>query len=147
MKENIKLVIKFPIRERMEKFKETFFKYYHMSKDKENTFFYITIDEDDEIMNNKEFIDEYISQYKNVHFLIGNNKNKIEAYIKTVENFKNTAPTDKESRDIIKSIIDQLTSNKFRDLSLIKNYEERYKDNKKVLTGLNIIKTALIDEN
>lgn len=74
-----KLLIKFPIRERKEKFLSTLDKYCSLLEDKENTFFLITIDEDDEVMNNDELLDYLEDKYDNIEIFIGNSKSKIEA--------------------------------------------------------------------
>jgi hypothetical protein len=76
---NYKLLIKFPIRERKEKFLSTLDKYYSLLEDKENTFFLITIDEDDDILNNDELLDYIEDKYDNIEIFIGNNNSKIEA--------------------------------------------------------------------
>jgi hypothetical protein len=73
----MKLVIKFPTRNRPEKFTKTLDKYVRFMDDKSNEII-ITCDLNDSSMNNDD-IREFISQYNNVKVFYGDNKTKIEA--------------------------------------------------------------------
>lgn len=69
----MKLLIKFPIRERKEKFLTTIDRYYYLMEDKENTFFLISIDEDDKVLNNNRFLDLLENKYDNIEIFINKN--------------------------------------------------------------------------
>lgn len=76
-----KLVIKFPTRNRPEKFKNVFQKYIDMLSNKHEVEFIITMDEDDSTMNNQEiknWLDEK-KQKNNIKYFYGNSKSKVEA--------------------------------------------------------------------
>ena len=81
-----KLLIKFPIRYRKDKFFETFSKYVDNLNDKENTRFIISIDEDDEIMNKEEIFEKIKNIYSNIKICVGHSKSKIEAINADMEN-------------------------------------------------------------
>lgn len=71
----MKLLIKFPTRNRKEQFFSTFRKYQeYLSED--TTMFSITIDEDDLTMNNQEVINE-LTSYTNVEVTIGKSESKV----------------------------------------------------------------------
>jgi hypothetical protein len=73
----MKLLIKFPTRNRKEQFFSTFRKYQeYLSED--TTMFLITIDEDDLTMNNQEVINE-LTSYTNVEVTIGKSESKVHA--------------------------------------------------------------------
>lgn len=73
----MKLLIKFPTRNRKEQFFSTFRKYQeYLSED--TTMFSITIDEDDLTMNNQEVINE-LTSYTNVEVTIGKSESKVHA--------------------------------------------------------------------
>lgn len=74
----MKLLIKFPTRSRPSKFFEVLDKYVGMLEEPENVFFVISCDEDDSSMNNPETIQK-LSEYKNLTYNFGKNKNKVEA--------------------------------------------------------------------
>lgn len=76
-----KLVIKFPTRNRPEKFKAVFQKYIDMISGKHEVEFRVTMDSDDSTMNNPEMIkwfDEKANK-NNIKYFYGNSKTKIEA--------------------------------------------------------------------
>jgi hypothetical protein len=73
----MKLVIKFPSRNRPEKFLKALDKYYRFLSDK-NTEIICSFDNDDETMK-QEHILNAINQYQNVKIFWGDNKSKIEA--------------------------------------------------------------------
>lgn len=81
----MKLLIKFPTRNRREKFFEVLDIYYDLLQDINSTKFVITCDEDDLSMNNDE-VKEKLSKYLNLDVYYGNNKSKIEAINANLEN-------------------------------------------------------------
>ena len=78
MEEKPILIVKFPTRQRPQKFFETLDKYYELLADISNTIFAIICDEDDLSMNNPLVIAK-IKKYKNCHVVFGDSKTKIEA--------------------------------------------------------------------
>lgn len=82
----MKLLIKFPTRERKDKFFSVLDTYYSMMDDIENTEFCISLDEDDTSMNNDDVLNK-LDTYKNLYYYIGNNKTKIEAINADMEDF------------------------------------------------------------
>jgi len=74
---NLKLLIKFPSRERPNKFFKVLDLYYHLLAS-DNFEFVISCDSDDLTMNNS-VVKEKLSKYKNLTVCFGNNKSKIEA--------------------------------------------------------------------
>jgi len=83
----MKLLIKFPTRERRVKFFEALDKYYDLLNDVDNTEFCVSMDEDDLTMNNDDVIDK-LEGYKNLYYYFGNNRNKIEAINSDMEDFE-----------------------------------------------------------
>lgn len=83
----MKLLVKFPTRGRVDKFLPTFHLYQEMCKDIDNTMFLVSIDEDDESMNNPSVI-EKINTYKNTFLVIGNSESKIHAVNRDLNEFK-----------------------------------------------------------
>ena len=77
MQSNYKLIVKFPTRQRSEKFFLRLDEYYSNLRDG-NFEFIISCDEDDIIMNNAEVISR-LESYPNLKYFFGNNKSKIEA--------------------------------------------------------------------
>jgi hypothetical protein len=73
-----KILIKFPTRQRPEKFFKTLNLYYNLLNDLQLTHFYIVMDEDDATMNNN-LVRERLSNYRNLSYVYGYAKNKIEA--------------------------------------------------------------------
>ena len=74
----MKILIKFPTRNRKEIFFNTLNKYYEYLDDLDNVKFVISCDTDDDSMNNKE-VKELLDGYKNLKYYFGNSKTKIEA--------------------------------------------------------------------
>ena len=74
----MKLLIKFPTRQRKDIFFKTLNKYYDYLDDLDNVKFVITCDSDDNTMNNKE-VKELLDGYKNLKYYFGNSKTKIQA--------------------------------------------------------------------
>lgn len=72
------LIIKFPTRQRKEKFFQVLNKYYDLLNDLDNTRFVITCDTDDQTMNNPEVIKRF-KDYRNLEVFYGNSKTKIQA--------------------------------------------------------------------
>ena len=73
-----KILIKFPTRNRPQKFKETFLKYNFMKSGNHEVNFLISMDIDDDSMNN-ENVRKFLNSYSNVKYYYGNSKTKIEA--------------------------------------------------------------------
>jgi len=76
-----RLVVKFPTRGRPEKFKEVFSRYLSMLSGKHATTFIISMDEDDESMNNPEIRQWLETRQTNtdIRFFFGQSKSKVEA--------------------------------------------------------------------
>jgi hypothetical protein len=79
----MKLLIKFPTRNRKEKFFSTFKKYQEFIVE-DSTTCLITIDEDDESMNNKDVINE-LTSYTNTEVIIGTSSSKIHAINRDID--------------------------------------------------------------
>lgn len=79
----MKLLIKFPTRNRKEQFFETFKKYQEFITE-DTTKFSITIDEDDLSMNNQDVINE-ITSYINTEVTIGKSLSKIDAINRDID--------------------------------------------------------------
>ena len=84
----MKLLIKFPTRGRRVKFLHTLKKYYDMCLDKENTFFLVSVDVDDNETNDYDF-DSILSTYKNVIIKRGVSHSKIHAVNRDIDVFDN----------------------------------------------------------
>ena len=74
----MKILIKFPTRGRRDKFFNVLDVYYQLSENIDNIEFQITIDTDDESMNNYNVL-EKLKTYKNLKYVLGFSKNKIDA--------------------------------------------------------------------
>lgn len=74
----MKILVKFPTRDRPIRFFETLDLYYSMADDIDNMYFFISCDIDDDSMNNKNIINKF-KEYENLSVKYGSNKNKIEA--------------------------------------------------------------------
>ncbi len=72
------LLIKFPTRGRAQQFFNVLDTYYNLLEDNANTYFLISCDNDDHVMNN-ETVKEKLSHYQNLQICFSNNKSKIEA--------------------------------------------------------------------
>jgi hypothetical protein len=81
---NLKLLIKFPTRERPEKFFEVLDLYYHLLGSN-NYEFVISCDTDDVTMNNSKVLSR-LESYKNLTVCIGDNKSKVEAINSDLDN-------------------------------------------------------------
>ena len=82
----MKLLIKFPTRGRKNKFFSTLDKYYEYCKNIDNMDFLISLDEDDNEMNNTEVLKK-LSNYKNIKVVIGLSKSKIDAVNRDLNNY------------------------------------------------------------
>lgn len=80
----MKILIKFPTRGRTSKFFNVLNLYYEMCEDLDNIKFLITLDEDDVEMNQKSVID-MLDEYKNLTYIYGKSKSKIDAINRDVE--------------------------------------------------------------
>ncbi len=82
----MKILIKFPTRQRPEKFFTVLNKYYEYANDINNLSVLVTCDEDDSTMNNNE-VKEHFSQYPNLKVIFGHSNNKIHAVNRDAEYF------------------------------------------------------------
>jgi len=82
----MRLLIKFPTRGRKDKFFSTLNLYHEYCSNIETTMFLISIDSDDNEMNNEETI-KRITSYKNTKLVIGNSLSKIDAVNRDLSNF------------------------------------------------------------
>ena len=100
-----KLLVKFPSRNRPEKFKSILDQYVGGRSGKHHVRFVITMDEDDSTMNNDEirsFIDSHIENGVDIVYHYGNSKTKVEACNANMEG---------ESADVIMLISDDMVLN------------------------------------
>lgn len=82
----MKILVKFPTRGRPEKFLSTFNLYHTMCSDIKNMLFLISIDEDDNTMNNDNMLN-LLKTYDNTIVIKGTSKSKIDAVNRDIENF------------------------------------------------------------
>ena len=80
----MKLLIKFPTRNRKDKFFEVLEKYYEFANDLSQIEFLITLDTDDTSMNNQEVLTR-LNSYKNLKYVFGVSENKIDAVNRDIE--------------------------------------------------------------
>jgi len=80
----MKLLIKFPTRNRKNKFFKVLKQYQNLCEDFDNTFFLITLDNDDETMNPSE-VGNIFGTFKNVKVVYGNSNSKIHAINRDIE--------------------------------------------------------------
>ena len=80
----MKLLIKFPTKNRKFKFLNVFNKYQQFCDDIENTKFLITLDNDDSDMNSPDVI-EILKTFKNTEFIFGDSKSKVNAINRDME--------------------------------------------------------------
>jgi hypothetical protein len=83
----MKILVKFPTKGRKNKFFNTLKIYQNFCEDIENTHFQITLDEDDETMNNDD-VKSILSSFKNISYYYGNSISKIDAINRDMD--KNT---------------------------------------------------------
>ena len=121
----MKLLIKFPTRNRPKKFFEVLDLYYANLNNIDLTQFCISIDEDDIAMNNEEIL-SILDEYENLECFIGNSKNKIEAINSDIDEMEDWDIVLLASDDMIPLI-------KGFDDIIRKNMEENYPDTDGVL--------------
>jgi hypothetical protein len=80
----MKLLIKFPTRNRKNKFFTVLKQYQRLCEDIENTFFLITLDNDDDEMNSPEVADIFTT-FKNIKYVYGDSTSKIHAINRDIE--------------------------------------------------------------
>lgn len=80
----MKLLIKFPTKGRKEKFFEVLKKYYDLCENLDDTFFLITLDNNDVEMNNPEVIEKF-NTLKNLRYVYGESNSKIHAINRDIE--------------------------------------------------------------
>jgi len=80
----MKLLIKFPTRNRKNKFFKVLKKYQNLCEDLTNTYFLITLDNDDESMLPSE-VDQIFRTFENVKVIYGNSNSKIHAINRDIE--------------------------------------------------------------
>ena len=74
----MKILYKYPTRDRPLKFSRCILRYQEYAADLDNSEFIVSIDKDDEVMNNSIMIDN-CKKLKNTRVCVGNSKSKIEA--------------------------------------------------------------------
>lgn len=80
----MKILIKFPTRNRKDKFFDVLQKYYDFADDISKIEFLITLDYDDQSMNNQEVIDK-LNSFNNLKYVFGTSNNKIHAVNRDIE--------------------------------------------------------------
>ena len=80
----MKLLIKFPTRGRKQKFFKVFNHYQNLCEDLDNTYFLVTLDNDDEDMKLSE-VEEILNTFKNVKVIYGDSTSKIHAVNRDIE--------------------------------------------------------------
>ena len=80
----MKLLIKFPTRNRKNKFFTVLKQYQKLCEDIDNTFFLITLDNDDEEMNSPE-VSDIFSTFKNIKYVYGDSHSKVHAINRDIE--------------------------------------------------------------
>lgn len=80
----MKLLIKFPTRNRKNKFFKVLKQYQNLCEDIDNTHFLITLDNDDETMSPNE-VNDIFNTFKNIRVVYGNSDSKIHAVNRDIE--------------------------------------------------------------
>jgi len=80
----MKLLIKFPTRGRKNKFFTVLKQYQKLCEDIDNTFFLITLDNDDKEMNSLE-VEDIFNTFKNLKYVYGDSTSKIHAVNRDIE--------------------------------------------------------------
>ena len=131
----MKLLIKFPTRNRKTKFLTTLRKYYNFLSKKNDVTFLITIDEDDLEMNN-DFVKEILNTYDNLIYFYGDSKTKVEAINKDIEKIEDWDIVLLASDDMIPAvkgyddiIINEMKNN-FPDTDGVIWFNDGYQGNK-----------------
>ena len=121
----MRLLIKFPTRNRKSKFFTVLEQYQTLCEDIENTFFLITLDNDDEEMNSPEVVNIF-STFKNIKYVYGDSTSKIHAINRDLE-------TENEW-DIVLLASDDMTPKVKGYDNIIRNkMEEHYPDTDGIL--------------
>lgn len=122
----MKILIKFPTRERPEKFQRSLIQYVEKASNIQNIIFCITCDTDDVTMNNSNMI-QFLDNYDNLYHFFGNNKTKIEAVNADISKIE-------DSFDIILLASDDMLPEKsgYDDI-IIKKMQEYFPDGDGVL--------------
>lgn len=107
----MKILVKFPTRNRRDKFFSTLQKYYDFATDKSNLYFLITLDEDDYSMNNLETINK-MNGFSNLTYFYGISNSKIHAVNRDIHN---------DDWDIILLASDDMIPNKIGYDEIIRN--------------------------
>lgn len=122
MNQKYKILFKFASRSRRYKFFEGMNNIINMIADRENFCILVSLDSDDEIMNNKETITmlmPYIKQYpNNIIFKFGTSKNKVDAINRDVNEIKDRFNFDilvnfSDDMLFIQNSFDEVIRNKF----------------------------------
>lgn len=82
----MRILIKLPTKARKENFFSTLDKFYGLAENVDNLTFLITLDENDNIMNTDE-VRQKLNSYKNLFYLYGNSKSKLDAANRDLEKF------------------------------------------------------------
>ena len=80
----MKLLIKFPTRNRKNKFFKVLRQYQNLCEDLENTYFLITLDNDDKSMNPSD-VEDIFNTFKNIKVVYGTSNSKIHAVNRDIE--------------------------------------------------------------
>ena len=80
----MKLLIKFPTRNRKNKFFKVLRQYQNLCENLDNTYFLITLDNDDESMNPSD-VEDIFNTFKNVKVIYGTSNSKIHAVNRDIE--------------------------------------------------------------
>ena len=80
----MKLLIKFPTRNRKNKFFKVLRQYQNRCEDLDNTYFLITLDNDDESMNPSD-VEDIFNTFKNIKVVYGTSNSKIHAVNRDIE--------------------------------------------------------------
>ena len=80
----MKLLIKFPTRNRKNKFFKVLRQYQNLCEDLDNTYFLITLDNDDESMNPSD-VEDIFNTFKNIKVVYGTSDSKIHAVNRDIE--------------------------------------------------------------
>jgi len=112
----MKILVKFPTRNRRDKFFSTLDKYYKLVKDKKNLFFVISLDSDDITMNNPEVFSK-LNKYENLKYFVGYSKSKIDAVNRDVDKFEDWDIILLASDDMIPQVngYDEIIRNKMKE--------------------------------
>ena len=80
----MKLLVKFPTRNRKNKFFKVLRQYQNLCEDLDNTYFLITLDNDDESMNPSD-VEDIFNTFKNIKVVYGTSNSKIHAVNRDIE--------------------------------------------------------------